>query len=520
MANRKMWCHTGWDYVLFTWSEEIDKHKQRLDVPQEFAVEDQRAFLDAFDTLLRSKRQSNQINNFGRRLHFQNIDHLVRNSDELRQHDPPQSLAALVYTATFLSILRNVKGPLEILDVVDLIGGLNHKVPELSPDLFKNFDEEDVQSSLRQIFSKYMEFLVGTIIKLDPRNTPSRSNASNDDIINRARRMSDSLSPLGEQFVSLLGTAMQSISTASVFTDTSHTSVDSGFEFEKELGQGSYGKVAQYKERTTGQVYAKKTIKLSDFGPEREVMRQRAQQEYVIMDQLQHVHIVRVCTASAGECYFSFYMRPVADMDLARYLGECTTNQYHGDALTVMISWFGCLLAALTFAHRMNIQHNDIKPSNILVKHDRGRLRVWLTDFGLARDLTGLPNDAAFSLRGTPIYRAPEIEHGYTPQPASDVYSLGCVFAEMLSVECKKSVDEFKARRTHNRSNAFRHNEAAVTDWLRSLPVQTVAEGRHLRNVIRQMLQTDPQDRGNAEDIGKYLRDRRTTVTSLSCGEC
>jgi serine/threonine protein kinase/predicted MPP superfamily phosphohydrolase len=77
--------------------------------------------------------------------------------------------------------------------------------------------------------------------------------------------------------------------------------------------------------------------------------------------------------------------------------------------------------------------HRDVKPSNILLDHQRGAL---LSDFGL----TQLPGKSrrsqslAKSHPGTPLYMAPEQEQTTTLlTPAADLYALGCVLYEMLT---------------------------------------------------------------------------------------
>lgn len=89
--------------------------------------------------------------------------------------------------------------------------------------------------------------------------------------------------------------------------------------------------------------------------------------------------------------------------------------------------------AALSFAHRNNVVHRDIKPGNILIGSN-GQLKV--ADFGIARALgsaadSGLTQVGA--VMGTAAYFSPEQAQGGQPDPRSDLYSLGCVLYEMVA---------------------------------------------------------------------------------------
>ena len=89
--------------------------------------------------------------------------------------------------------------------------------------------------------------------------------------------------------------------------------------------------------------------------------------------------------------------------------------------------------AALSFAHRNGVVHRDIKPANILIG-SAGQVKV--ADFGIARAMNA-PTESNLtqvgSVMGTATYFSPEQAQGATPDPRSDLYSLGIVLYEMVA---------------------------------------------------------------------------------------
>jgi serine/threonine protein kinase len=91
---------------------------------------------------------------------------------------------------------------------------------------------------------------------------------------------------------------------------------------------------------------------------------------------------------------------------------------------------------ALDHAYKQGITHRDIKPSNFLLTRDRDRMRVKLTDLGLARksDEEDFRVTRAGSTVGTVDYMSPEqARDSAAADIRSDIYSLGCTLYHMLT---------------------------------------------------------------------------------------
>jgi len=90
----------------------------------------------------------------------------------------------------------------------------------------------------------------------------------------------------------------------------------------------------------------------------------------------------------------------------------------------------------LKHIHDLDYVHQDIKPSNILLRYDQNkRIReVKISDFGLAISLNPQGSSILLSGSGTIGYQAPEVLNGGSPPTKeSDIYSLGVTFYEVLT---------------------------------------------------------------------------------------
>lgn len=90
--------------------------------------------------------------------------------------------------------------------------------------------------------------------------------------------------------------------------------------------------------------------------------------------------------------------------------------------------------SALQYAHDHRVVHQDVKPSNFLIRVNRERPKIpdlLLTDFGIAK-LSMFTTRASQSIRGTPTYMAPEQWEG-RPVPATDQYALAVMLYELLA---------------------------------------------------------------------------------------
>lgn len=148
-------------------------------------------------------------------------------------------------------------------------------------------------------------------------------------------------------------------------------------------------------------------------------------QEFRTLAGLRHPNIVSVLDYG-----FDRSQQPYFTMELlegGKALDEAARNQ----PFAVQIGLLLQILQALTYLHRRNVLHRDLKPGNILVIPGRLGPQVKLLDFGLAL-LTLGPDIQRAEIAGTIGYIAPEMLVGALASEASDLFAVGVIAYELL----------------------------------------------------------------------------------------
>jgi serine/threonine protein kinase len=179
--------------------------------------------------------------------------------------------------------------------------------------------------------------------------------------------------------------------------------------------------------------------------------------------------------------------------------------------------WFRDLASALQYLHDNDIVHGDIKPKNILVSGNE----VFICDFGSARyakDISSRENGSILGI--TPKYSAPEVSTftgNLLWSTKADVFSLGCVFAELITVYSGQSVKAFdNFRRVGLGCCAFHENIPGAYLWIDSLCVPEdicYACFYSASRSIKDMLIMDPARRPGAKDLMYQLRSACSTAS-------
>lgn len=196
------------------------------------------------------------------------------------------------------------------------------------------------------------------------------------------------------------------------------------YRLEQRLGAGGMAEVFRAHDLTLERIVAIKILR-QDYSQSAE-FRTRFHHEAKAAANLSHPNIVTVHDFGFSANQLFIVMEYVPGHDLKTLMKERRRFSIQ-DSIELITQ--AC--SALGYAHRAGLVHCDVKPQNMLVTPDK-RLKV--TDFGIARALATIsPDERSEVVWGSPQYFSPEQAAGGAPSPASDVYSLGVIFYEMLT---------------------------------------------------------------------------------------
>ncbi|MBK6840803.1 MAG: serine/threonine protein kinase [Gemmatimonadetes bacterium] len=205
--------------------------------------------------------------------------------------------------------------------------------------------------------------------------------------------------------------------------------LSANYELDREIGRGGMGIVYLARDRRL-----KRQVAIKILPPElafRGEIRTRFLREAETAAQLSHPNIVPIYSVDEREGLVFFVMAYVDGDNLAVRLHKNGALAYDETRRTLLE-----VARALAFAHERGVVHRDIKPDNILINKEDGRVMV--TDFGIARAVSD--SDARLTATGmaigTPAYMSPEQSMGEREVDGrSDLYSLGVVAYQMISGE-------------------------------------------------------------------------------------
>ncbi|GMG19503.1 unnamed protein product [Ambrosiozyma monospora] len=199
------------------------------------------------------------------------------------------------------------------------------------------------------------------------------------------------------------------------------------YEIKDIVGEGAYGIVCSAIYKPSQQKVAIK--KIQPF--ERTMFCLRTLRELKLLKHFNHENIIGILDIQIPYDFDSFnevyLIQELMETDLHRVIRTQKLSDNHCQYFIYQT------LRALKALHSANVLHRDLKPSNLLLNSN---CDLKICDFGLARSIASQDDNFGFMTEyvATRWYRAPEIMltfQEYTT--AIDVWSVGCILAEMLS---------------------------------------------------------------------------------------
>ncbi|MBI4691292.1 MAG: CHASE2 domain-containing protein [Nitrospirae bacterium] len=199
------------------------------------------------------------------------------------------------------------------------------------------------------------------------------------------------------------------------------------YEIQKELGRGAMGTVFLGKDPKINRLVAIKTMRFDEIEQDQlDETKKRFFREAEAAGTLSHPNIVTIYDAGEEHDVAYVAMELLDGQDLSAFATKENKLPIK-ETLRIISSVAG----GLDYAHSKGIVHRDIKPANIMLLKN-GEVKI--ADFGIARVIATSKTQTGVVL-GTPSYMSPEQVLGKKVDGRSDLFSLGVVFYELLSIE-------------------------------------------------------------------------------------
>ncbi|RHZ53188.1 hypothetical protein Glove_449g6 [Diversispora epigaea] len=193
------------------------------------------------------------------------------------------------------------------------------------------------------------------------------------------------------------------------------------------VGEGAYGVVCSATHKPSGQKVAIKKITPFDHS----MFCLRTLREIKLLRYFNHENVIAILDIVKPESLDKFtevyLIQELMETDMHRVIRTQDLSDDHCQYFIYQT------LRALKAMHSANVLHRDLKPSNLLLN---ANCDLKVCDFGLARSANSNDEHSGFMTEyvATRWYRAPEIMLTFKEYTkAIDVWSVGCILAEMLS---------------------------------------------------------------------------------------
>ena len=283
---------------------------------------------------------------------------------------------------------------------------------------------------------------------------------------------------------------------------------------------------------------ARKTVRCN-----RRMKRTDALKEVQHLKKLKHCHIVQVVGTYTFKQDFAILLYPAAEYNLETFMESIITEspgqgfpdqEKVNPKLRALTTFFECLAHTIHFLHYNATKHMDIKPKNLLIKDmaygsssPHGRYKIYIADFGITRSYKRAADAETDSPTPfTRMYAAPEVVDQRKRGLSADIFSLGCVFAEMLAVlsgsdrESRRE-DLLAVASNQDSRKSYQANLPLVEQWLREIRELNTHNLLFLElipmpNHIVEMIDSDPGRRPSAETVASWFAPSTPCCTNAT----
>jgi NIMA (never in mitosis gene a)-related kinase len=194
----------------------------------------------------------------------------------------------------------------------------------------------------------------------------------------------------------------------------------------EEVGRGSYGSVYKAKHKTSGKLYAIKRIG---------VTRCSHYEKNCILNEMRvlSTHRCTFIVAFKSAYFLDNAVHIVTEFAINGDLHKLfQTSKQAGKRLDENQIWnfFLQLCVAVDYLHKIKVIHRDLKPANVFLD---GNSNIKLGDVGVAKIMRSYMMYGQTQV-GTPLYMSPEVLKRERYDTRTDVWSLGCILYEMMSL--------------------------------------------------------------------------------------
>ena len=240
-----------------------------------------------------------------------------------------------------------------------------------------------------------------------------------------------------------------------------------------QIGEGSFGKVYKARRKYTGRLVAIKMInKLGQSEDDLTSFRR----EIDLLKKVSHPNVMKMLSMFETDTDFCV-VSELARGDLFQVIDDRQTLPEK--ALKNIAAQ---LVSSMAHLHSMHIIHRDLKPQNILVS-EKGTIKI--CDFGFARALSS--NTLVLtSVKGTPLYMAPELVQEQPYDEKVDIWALGIILFELFNGE-----PPFFTNSIYKLVQMIVNSPIVFPDTMSPL----------FKSFLLEMLQKDPHKRKSADEL-------------------